>query len=120
MGIGSVGLSDAPAIPSDLEAIYQGGQFFLDRMKAMSDAKTAADASLVALAIGNDVAAARTKAAATLDAANKTNDAANQALADAQSQAAKIISDAKAQAEDIVNAAVSAVSVVTGAVSAGM
>ena len=50
MSLGGTGLSaGGAAVPSDLDAIYQGGQFFLDRMRAMSDQTAAAQDALAAL-----------------------------------------------------------------------
>ena len=108
MGIGGTGLSaDIGTVPSDLEVIYQGGQFFLDRMKVLTDAKTNADASLAALNLGKDIVSAQVNANAALANANKAQAAAAQTLVDAQKQAAEIIDNAKAkaQATDIVNVA---------------
>lgn len=106
MSMGSVGLSAAGApVPSDLEAIYQGGDFFLDRMKAMADARDAAKKALDALNLGNDIAAARTQAQALLDAATAATADAAQVVDDAKVAAKKLISDAKAQAESIIQSA---------------
>lgn len=106
MTMGSVGLSaGGTPIPSDLEAIYQGGDFFLDRMKVLGDRMVAADKSLAALALGQDIVAVKKDADAQLVAANATVADAAKTLSDAKAQAAKIIADAQSRAQSIVDSA---------------
>jgi len=75
-GMGGGGVSETPAIPSDLEAIYQGGQFFLDRMKAMGMARDFSEAALRELQLGQDAKRAYDDARARLAAASLANAAA--------------------------------------------
>src|ERR1700690_1471438 len=88
------GLSSDPGLPSDLEAIYQGGQYFLDRMKAMDAQRALAAKALSDLAIGQDIASAQRGV--------------QQALVDAQAKLAeadKILADANVRASSIMNGA---------------
>lgn len=116
MAMGSVGLSAAGSpVPSDLEAIYQGGDFFLDRMKAMAAQAADAKQALADLNLGNDIAAAQAAVRASTDAAAQIQEVAKFALSDAQIQAAKIIADAKARADQVMASAESAAAKVTAA-----
>lgn len=108
-GTGS-GLSADPSLPSDLDTIYQGGQFFLDRMKAMDAQRATLAQALADLDVGRDIVATQKDAHnALIDAQNKQM-AADHALADAKEQAAKIVSDAQIQARDAVAASTAAAS----------
>ena len=71
MAMGSVGLSSTEGpIPSDLEAIYQGGEFFLDRMKVFGERVAYAKAALAELDLGQATVAAKAAADAQFKAAN--------------------------------------------------
>lgn len=100
-GMGGGGLGDVSAVPSDLEAIYQGGAFFLDRMKAMSAAKDAADQALALFNLGNDIVAAHAAAIADAFAAASDRERATSLLATANEDASRIISQAKSSSSDI-------------------
>lgn len=97
-GMGGGGLGDVSAIPSDLEAIYQGGVFFLDRMKAIENAKLASDNALAALNVGNDIVAAKTAAVASAFAAAADQAQAAKTLDEAKAHAAQIMAQARSQA----------------------
>ncbi len=102
-----VSLDTRPASPisADLEAIYTGGENFMARMQALSDATAANEKALKDFNLGNDINAKIEEAKTKQDAAKKATAAAAKKVADAEAQAAKIVADAKAQADDIAIAA---------------
>ena len=119
MALGGVGFSaEAPAVPSDLEAIYQGGQFFLDRMKVMADQREAAAKALTDLQLGNDIVGAKTAAEKALVAADGAEAAARLKLVNAETAAVKIIADAKEQADKLADEAMKANAKVMAALKA--
>ncbi len=105
MAIGGVGVSTEAAPPSDLDTIYLGGEYFLDRMKAMGNQTAAAKQALADLALGQEASAANAAAKSVLADAQKAKDDAVKALADANANAKSIIDAAKVQALDIVKTA---------------
>lgn len=98
------GLSSDPG-PSELDVIYQGGQFFLERMRAMDAQRQAAAMALADLALGQDAASAQRAAHEALTDAQAKLAAAEKSLSDATSQAAEMIADAKAEAKETVDSA---------------
>lgn len=102
MPISQGGISTDAPIPDDLVAIYRGGQYFLDRMKAFENAKASAEAAMVQLQIGNEVLGARADAEEKQRIANQLHDDAKRALDDAKSQSEAMLDDAKSHAEAIV------------------
>lgn len=105
MGIGGMGISSESTVPSDLEAIYQGGDFFLDRMKAMRLQQAATKTAMELLNLGQDIGQANNAAKAALESAQKARDDAAKILSDAKTQAANIIATANTRAGEIVDIA---------------
>lgn len=93
-GMGSGGLSDTGSVPTDLEAIYQGGQYFLERMKAMAAAREQHDAAYLALQVGQDARRALDDAGVKLADADRTRSAADDALVAAKIEAKRIVDEA--------------------------
>jgi len=99
------GLSSPPL--SDLEAAFQGGKSFIDRMNEMDALRQTMDMqrrdaiqALTNLAIGQDIAKAQKDALAALSEANDKLAAADDILANAKTTAAKILSDARSSADN--------------------
>jgi hypothetical protein len=116
MAIGGVGVSSETPPPSDLDTIYLGGEYFLDRMKAMGQATADSKKALADLNLGRDAVGAHADAKKALADAQKKLADATSALADANEKAAKTISDAKTQSEKIISdAKASAASIVAQA-----
>lgn len=97
MGIGGSGVSGGGS-NVDLDAIVEGGQSFLDRIKQLQDAQATVQASFVALNLG------RSAAEAYADA-QKNQQAAKDAVASANKTALNVIVEAEAKAADLIKAA---------------
>lgn len=93
-GMGGGGVSDGDKVPTDLEAIYQGGQYFLERMKAMAAAREQHDQAFLTLQIGQDAARALDDAKVKQAAADATRAAADDALAAAKIEARRLVDEA--------------------------
>lgn len=98
MSVSAAGSSVGPGPESDLSLIYTGGDNFLARMKALSDAQAASDAALAELRLGQTAKAA-------LTAAQDKQAQAEFALKNANQKAAGIIEAAQASADGIIAAA---------------
>jgi hypothetical protein len=83
----------SPGQPDDLSIIYQGGGKFLDRMRALDDARCASEDAYQRLQIGTDAKAAYESAKRERDEALALRREAEKVLDDAKVKAAKIISD---------------------------
>lgn len=102
---GGMGISAGESPETDLALIYQGGENFLARMKALSDATARNDQALRALAIGNNVKAAFDTAAKKNEEAERLRRDAADALDTAKNKAAERIAAAERDAETIIAAA---------------
>lgn len=102
---GSGGIGAGGSIPDDLVAIYQGGEYFLARMKAFEDSKQNALSALEQLRLGNSIVSAKADAEEKSQEAAKLHANAQAALTDAEASAAKLIEDAKAKAASLLEAA---------------
>lgn len=100
-GMGGGGVSDKGSVPTDLEAIYQGGQYFLERMKAMAAAREQHDAAFLALQIGQDARRALDESAVKLAAAEVARVAADETLDAAKAEAKRIVDEASDAARRI-------------------
>lgn len=105
VSIDTGGVSAAPPPESDLNLIYQGGQNFLARMAALSDARDKSERALLALAIGNDAKAAyedakakSAEAMALLEKAKADRAYALNLVAEAKEKAGALVADAQAEA----------------------
>lgn len=115
-GVSSPGVSATAPEESDLQLIYTGGDNFLARMKAMSDGRARAEKAYRELQMGTDAKAALADAKRQNDEAVATKQQADALLAKAKDEAARIVAeansntasalrDAKAKAAEIVVAA---------------
>ena len=105
MAISSGGISSDAPIPDDLVAIYQGGTYFLERMKAFEAAKASAQAALTQLQLGNDIIGAYSDAQAKQAAAAQALTEAQTHLDSAKTQAATTLDSAQKQAQVLVDTA---------------
>ena len=105
MAISSGGVSSDAPIPDDLVAIYQGGTYFLERMKAFEAAKASAQAALTQLQLGNDIIGAYSDAQAKQAAAAQALTEAQTHLDSAQKQAQVLVDTATKKANDLIAAA---------------
>lgn len=100
---------DEKGAPSDLELIYEGGDHFLERMKALANAQASAKKALEALNIGNDIAKARSDAEEALAAAKKELENASQTaeklLSNAKSESGQMLEEARATAKETTDRA---------------
>lgn len=83
----------------DLAAIYTGGQNFLARMAAMSDAKAAAEKALADLNVGKLIKSNMDRAAAAAESAEKAEKEAKETLKAAQKQADTMLAEARQQVQ---------------------
>src|SRR5258708_39601333 len=106
-----VSVDVAPALSQeelDFRAIYQGGENFLARAKALSDLKAQHDIAYANLRIGQDARAALDDAQRKQTEAASLRDQATTALEAATTTATDIVATANAQAAAIVAEAKSA------------
>lgn len=93
-----MGVSNDTDTNADLHAIYQGGDNFLARMKALTDQKSAIEKMLVELNLGRDARVA-------YDDAAKLQEQARSDLAHAKNESARILSAANQTAAKTLNEA---------------
>jgi hypothetical protein len=99
------GISVSSPQPSELELIYQGGENFLARMKALSDQRAAHEKALRELNLGSDAKAAYDEAQKLKGDAQADRESAKNELLEAKKQAAALLDDARAHADDLKNKA---------------
>jgi len=91
----------------DLAAVVAGGKYFTDRLKMLQDAKADHDAALDKLRIGHDVIRAmqdvQVREQAAIDALKDAQTQAAQIVGAANDQAGQIVADAQARATEIIN-----------------
>lgn len=101
----------------DFRAIYQGGENFLARAKALSDLKAQHDIAYANLRIGQDARAALDDAVRKQSSANGALDKANTTLETATQTATELMGKAREEAAAIVAEAKSAASATSAAAS---
>jgi chromosome segregation ATPase len=86
----------------DLSIIYQGGARFLDRMRALDDARCASEEAYQRLQIGTDAKAAYEDAKREREEAKALRREAEKVLDDAKAKATKIVAEAETIRADAV------------------
>lgn len=104
--VGTVGASEKKVVVhSDLHLAFEGGAKYHDRIKELSDAKDAAQATLDNLAVGRNAHAAFAQAKATAADADKLMDEARVTLEKAKEEASAILARAHDAANSLVERA---------------
>lgn len=101
------GTLGAPPISpqNDLTAVFEGGNAFANRMRALSDLREKQEAEFVNLQIGRDAKAALQESVAKRAEAEKMRADAEAVLRDAQQRASQNLQDAETRAKEMTDKA---------------
>jgi hypothetical protein len=105
---GAQGGQIKPVTDDDFTAVARGGDNFLARMKALVDLRDQQEAAYKQLSLGKDATAALKRAQAKLADAEDQNHRAETTLANARTEAKRIVDEANKQAQDTANSALQA------------